>query len=1040
MPRTLAVAVVLCVLPLTGTADAAPLVVAPKPGATVQASPTTVTVRAPYGVSTLRVTLNGRDVTGALSDPTTRGRRTLRASASHGLRYGRNVLRIVRRDRTGGPVRRATRTFTLTRARPLVGAGVDRTVVAGLPTRLNGRASRSRRAPKPAAAAQAGGQPGTPAGLSMRWRLISKPAGSAVTLEQPDLSLIQPADNLLKPNANSADQPARPLITPDRAGRYVAALTVVDGGVASAVDTVTLTAAFDTALIPIDTGATVGGQRGIAIGYHPAQEGGRAPQGAEQFYPNNGSPLQAVILDRKSLQLKQTFNLPASGYIQLAESLRSVSDRYLVIITAWSDPDWQLLGEIPAFLLTALGGPASLIGAQPVGSPAPGIDPLVRGGSASFVGVTGFSSGDAWQVAGIAPDEGLDGFLSVDNNENYVYLAEGPQPFDLGADGQSVTLTLGPTSYTASLPSGQGGFAAVYLDALTLRPSSAAPSTLPAQTTYQTANADGTPNIAEVQRMANDLAAAQKVRPTMFVAVRSIGAQPLADVGLQPPNYAGPFNGAYASALDGLAAAIAGVGGQAQRIWGMATPPAATNSYSLIGLGGYSIETPAQGSGTDIGTAMSPAPSSVHMRGVLARDRQQRYTVRGASNGPFGTALSQLLVAEPTTWPFSDTTAGQQALACIGNAQRLGADPRVQYWTSTNDSSDWNLISQAIGDMQASQCPSVDAALFGQVQTQVQTEIGWLIKTQSYIPALMTTFTDSELTTFTDLKAITDKVKQAVKPPPAAPAGTSLLTIFGDALDLVNDFLGDEVSAVTGPISAGFVLAGDLFSPSQGGAPIDWDERVTVASDTLGTTLAKQLQQVAGNTENLVDIVASDYAKLSTVGQLGGCGGGPGCTPEWQFSQAQQNGMANVFEVNAERKIWGGLLPAAYPYVLQTNTNTNAYNGTFQGPQEQISGIGCGFAQPFPVSSPVFLRYGIRQVGNTGFLVFSQSDFKGANSTTKTFPPTSLLKRPFSPLDPGGNPSKGGLGIDQFGFMVDNWPVSTGAKKQQPVLKGWRGC
>lgn len=1024
----------------TASAASPPLIVAPQPGAVTKASPTTVTVRAPYGARTLRVTLNGRDITSSLGDPDARARRTLRVSASHGLRFGRNVLRVVRRDREGARVRRATRTFTLTRDRPLVGAGVDRSVVVGAPTRLNARASRSRRAPKPAVAAQAAAQAGTPAGLGMQWKLISKPRGSAVTLEQPELSLIQPADNLLKPNANSAAQPARPLIKPDRAGRYVAALTVTDGKVASAVDTVTLTATFDTPLVPIDTAATVQGQQGIAIGYHPAKQGGRAPQGAEQFYPKSGS-LQAVILDRESLQLQQTFNQSASNasIIQLAELVRGLDDNALVIIAAWSDPAWATTLN-PTFLLTNLGGPAQLIGAQPAGGITPDVDPLIKGATISFAGVNGFSPGDGWQITGTSPDQSLNGFLSPDNNDNYAYLGTAPQPFDMGADGQSVSLSLGSQTYNASLPSGQGGFTAVYLDATTLQPSPGAPSTLPVQATYQTANADGTPNISEVQRMAGDLSAAQKVRPTMFVAVRSIGTQPLAGVGLQPPAYAGPFNAPYASALDGLAAAIAGVGGQAQRIWGMATPPAATNSYTLIGRGGSFGEAPAQGSGTDIGTAMSPAPSSVHMRGVLVRDRQQRYEVRGAANGPFGTSLAQLMVAEPTAWPFTDTPAGLAALQCIGYAQRLGSDPRTAYWTSTNDSSDWNNIKQAINQMQASDCPSVDPGLFGQVQQQLVTEIGWLVQVQSYIPSLMSTFSDSKLSTFTDLKSISDQVKQAVKPPPQANAGTSLLTIFGDALDLVNDFLGDEVSAVTGPISAGFVLAGDLFAPGQGAAPIDWNERITTASDNLGDALATQLDDISDTSENLVDIIAADYTKLSTVGQLGGCSGGPGCTAEWQFTQDQQNALSRMYEVNAERKIWGGILPAAYPYVLQTNSNTNSFNGTFQGPQEQISSIGCDFAQPFPINSPSFLRYGIRQTGNTWFLAFSQLDFKGANSKTQTFPPTKLLQRPFNPLDPGGNPSKGGLGLDQFGFMVDNWPVATGAKNQQPILKSWRGC
>lgn len=198
---------------------------------------------------------------------------------------------------------------------------------------------------------------------------------------------------------------------------------------------------------------------------------------------------------------------------------------------------------------------------------------------------------------------------------------------------------------------------------------------------------------------------------------------------------------------------------------------------------------------------------------------------------------------------------------------------------------------------------------------------------------------------------------------------------------------------------------------------------------------------MAGNAEKLVDIIAADYTKLKTVGKLGGCAAGPNCPREWQFTQDDQNAVLRAYEITAERQAWGGLLPAAYPYVLLTSSNPDSYNGTFEGPQEQISGIGCDFAQPFPVNAPVFLRVGVRQVGNTPFLVFSQSDFKGASSTAKTFPPASLLSTPCAALDPGGNPNKGGLGLDQYAFMTENWPYTTGASKPPtPVLKPWRGC
>ncbi len=155
---------------------------------------------------------------------------------------------------------------------------------------------------------------------------------------------------------------------------------------------------------------------------------------------------------------------------------------------------------------------------------------------------------------------------------------------------------------------------------------------------------------------------------------------------------------------------------------------------------------------------------------------------------------------------------------------------------------------------------------------------------------------------------------------------------------------------------------------------------------------------------------------------------------------------SKLYQVSATRQIWQGVLPSAYPFVLMTSSDTNSYNGTFEGPQEQISGIGCDFEEPFgDVTSPVFLRYGVREVGDTPFLVFSQTDFTGGDPPAKNFPPNSssnqLLGTLFTPLDPGHNPNKGGLAMDQYRFMTTNWTYTTATKKvPTPALKTWRGC
>ena len=1050
MRSATAIVVISAAAALFGTAPASAhaaspgLVVAPGANATATASPVRVTVRAPYGVATLRVTLNGRDVTSQLGDPDRTGRRTLTASASHGLRYGRNVVRVVRRDKRGARVRRSARTFRLTRARPLVGAGVDRTVAVGTSTRLNGRASRSRRAPRPARAAQAAGQAGTPAGLTMRWRLIRKPPGSAATLEQPLLSFVQPADTLIKPTSNGGVQPARPLIKPDKPGTYVAALQVADG-VTSRTDTVTLTASMATPLVPIDTNAIVG-QRGIAVGYHPAQQNNRAPQNpGEAFYPAGG-PLHAVVLDRSTLEFVASYSQPASdaGVAAMASQLRGLNDAQLVLLAAWFDPGWAgVNGGDPLIALTQQTGPAGLIGAQDDPGVEPIYDALRSGGYASFVGVPGFGPGDGWQRVRKAPttegdiDTGLNGFLVPDSNRNYAYMGTAPQGFDLGPDGQSVTLQLGPTTYTAELPAGQGGFTVVYLDAQSLKASGSVPPGIPTQATYQTMNADGSPNIGEMQRMANDLQNVQYTYPGLLIAVRSIGAKPLAAIGYVPSG----GDTTYADALRGLAGAVNSVGGLGQWILGMATQQQAQNSYSLLGgsqLTRFAQVQP-QGRGTQTGSAARPAPASTRLQGILSRDREQLYAVRAAANTTVSPALAQTAVSEPVAWPY----AGSAALACIGLAQGIGEDPRITYWQQTYDGSRWGEIQGAVRAMSPSACPSVPAEEFGEVQAQLVKEIGWVINVKSYIASLTEPFTADGLSSYADLTTVTNQVKQAVTLPDKATAGVNGWSIFTDILFILESL---DVPVV-GQIAAGLAFGQDVLADGKGGPIVDVTQQITAESDKLGQALTDQLQDVAANAEVLVDVLVSDYGRLSTVGQLGGCAPGPNCPAEWQFTQDQQNAASRLYEISAKRKIWGGMLPAAYPYVLTANSNPGSFNGTFMGPQADISSIGCGFTPAFirvstgkALKPPTFMQYGIVQDANTNFLVFSQQNFKGASERSTTFPPSALLGTPFGALDPGGDPDKGGLGIDQFEFMVDNWPQRTGSTSKLPAMVPWRGC
>jgi hypothetical protein len=1049
-------AVAVFVIGLPGVAHAKPaskLVIAPKAGQKVESSPVRVSVRAAWKTEELSVRLNGKSLSREFDRAKVkpRNRRTVRVSASHGLRYGKNVVRVTRKHYAKQPRRQRVR-FRLTRDRPLVGAGRDRRVEVGRSIRLNARASRPRNAPR-TNQAQTAGPPGTPAGLEMRWRLVRKPRGSEARHEGFD-SDIQPTDAELAAQPKPGAQPARPrLARLDRPGRYVSELVVVDRGVESVADRVVINAVNDTPLVPIDTAASVGGEQGMAIGYHPAEQGGRAPQGPnEEFFPlGSSNALQLVVLDRKTLETVESWSgPPTNASIEtLTAKLKGYDDSHLAIVTAWRDPAWvnaRAGNESATFnLVETPGHGVSLIGASKISSSEEAAYDLEQGGQLSWIGVPGFSIGDAWELSGGGLDS-LQGFLSFDNNDNYAYLGPNPTTYDLGPDGQSVAMTVGPNSFHGSMPAGESGFLIAYMSGTTLEPVIVDPDVGYGQVVYVT-NRDGTPDLGGLQMMTDDLKAAidqssdggsQPTAQPLVVAIRSIGPAPLAGYqGSKEPDQQ------YADFLYELAELINNLGGTPQLIWGMATEPTGNDSYSLLGSNSLAMQgLPPEGTGADLGSQLKPK-GQTHLSGILSRDKQSRYVPKMAANQPVGAALYELALAEPTEWPFSSTPDEQAALRCIGQARGLGPDPRVPYWQQEYSDAKWIGIQEDIKEMVPSACPDVNEADFTNVRDELVTEIGWLVNVHSYLDGLTSPFTADGLSTYADLQSITEEVIEAVDPPPAQDAGIDGLAIFADALDLLADFDFPGAGAVAGA----FFLADDLSALTQDGPTIDWDQRIRAESAKVGQELAQQLEMIAAGNERLAGIIAADHAKLSKVGELGQCTPGEtGCTPEWQFTQQQQNAASRMYEITAKREIWGGVLPAGYPHVLLYTTRpiSDGIYQDFKGPLGQISGIECGireagwkFQQPFPVEEPVFMVTGLPPPEGT-FMVFSQSNFEGRQNPlpTDNFPSPGLLNPLFAPLDPGGDPAKGGLGLDQYSFMIDNWPRGGPAWARA----NWVGC
>ena len=155
------------------------LVLSPRSGQVVRANSVRIRLQVPTGPYTIQARLNGVPIQGGLTQRGSR-LRTLKASISHGLRRGANVLRV-RLLRGALTARTATVRFKVAPSGALVGAGRDRFVVAGQRVDLRGAiAAPTKTGLRSAAAAS-------------RWSVVSGPRPATVPDTVPFASLTSPA-------------------------------------------------------------------------------------------------------------------------------------------------------------------------------------------------------------------------------------------------------------------------------------------------------------------------------------------------------------------------------------------------------------------------------------------------------------------------------------------------------------------------------------------------------------------------------------------------------------------------------------------------------------------------------------------------------------------------------------------------------------------------------------------------------------------------------------------------------------------------------
>ncbi|MEX2253269.1 MAG: hypothetical protein WD649_03880 [Thermoleophilaceae bacterium] len=413
----------------------------------------------------VRVRLNGRLVTGA----TSRTQPTLwRASlsASYGLRYGVNRLRVLVAEPGRGRFAVVRRRFRIRRSKHLAAAGRDRKARPGRHIRLDGRRSRAAR----------GGR------LRYRWRVVAKPR---------------------RPRA------ARPLLVPDRPGRYVVRLTVRRGSRRrTSSDNMTVRGAPSSLLVPFQGLVQSNGGNGVMVGGTP--------------YPNTspgGKQMQWLTLDRTTLQPVRNGNtyLDGSGdgpygIDALASDLSTASLNQVVILS--HPPAGQPAVDSDQY--DPFNRAMQVLG---VGS----IDPNLLGATNEKLVIAGIptAGGDSGTYTHGGAPTGLKGFLMHDASERFRFVSERPEfNTSVSHTGSSNTMAVRDQKVTDTLqqqPATEGGFQVALINPIdfTILETRVFNTNVPGNNADP---ANSTPGILAMAKFLND-----NVDDRWTIAVQSIG-------------------------------------------------------------------------------------------------------------------------------------------------------------------------------------------------------------------------------------------------------------------------------------------------------------------------------------------------------------------------------------------------------------------------------------------------------------------------------------------------------------------------------------
>lgn len=918
----------------------------------------------------VRVWLNGRRVTRAVdrSQPT---HWTASLSATHGLRYGLNRLRILAVEPDTGRYALLRRSFVLRSSRYLAAAGWDASTRVGGRVRLDGRRSRTARGGRPA----------------YSWRIVSKPRGSHAKLHR----------------AGSA----RPVLTPDRRGRYVVGLTVrartkgtaTSQGAASSADTVVVTTGPKSALLPFKGLTAKGGRPGIQVGatFYP--------------FPTGGSGMQWLTLDRATLIPCDDPSHPCGPNVKTGNSWFDGTDSkdhgVPALAAALSSQD---LDQLVILAYPYAGGPGPPVQQGQIAAfngamKAIGVGPISAGilqdhNKLAIVGVPSGGDGSGWYTHGGAPVDALTGWLMPDatSASRFRFQPERPK-FDTSSSNtpMSNTMSIRDERPTASLPAGTtGGFHVVELNPIDFQ-------VVSSDVYGSNGSWDGLG--AMVDKLRQILAAGNGV------AVQSIGN----------PTPSSPTWPQVAFLLSEFGA----------------NPDIFTTvngSYAFLGAPELEPSEVADSSKAIVTDPTTGATESGTLRGRV-RIRSDGYFMPVATDTArtLTFPLYDVVFRDPTPWPYTcstcdpnnpgaavDVAAYARALADITENLPLlkgwAPDVRQAYLgndTLTYSDSKTDLLSIPYpGDGRTcAQGPDQDPPKlaftrytreqFCNLSADLQKEFDWLDATQTLFGSYQKVLNRTGNSQQVDLQTIGKGIRDAVSPPPGADISSPVLQLIQSIFRLGGP-VGGTISGAVGVVASSYEI-GTAVTSDEGGVPVG--DQVDTTVDELADQVAGNLSGTAGALDSLRDAVISDYGRLKALGSVAS-------GPDWTF---KVDTMAANLTTAAQGYFSSALVPVAYDvwYLAPGNRNPTPtvdncwYDGgtNFSGAPATVQLHYHGYFNEAHEDEPVHL------------LVLAHQ--QGIFSSTPWYPPKAVTDPMFTAV------SQNGYGINAPRFFWSQYPDLT---------------